>query len=239
VHRAVDGYERSVDAHLGTVYHRRRQFEQSVQILTERLAGYLDQEAARVQENFPHYFERHRTDGVDYLAYMGASLAEDGRFNPVYSRNMRLWQVMVACGLAWHTERLKDELPVPLDTAQLILVQADPLSIRFRFDEKKFDVDGAYDVRHQILKSRIDKAMVKGGERLTQPGQVAIVYAHPSEGQEMMRHLDHLRGEGFLTGQIERLELEDLPGVQGLRALRLAINLDSAALSDRIEAMAV
>ncbi len=239
VHRAVDAYERTVDRHLGTVYHRRRQFEQSVQILTERLANYLDQEAARVQENFPHYFERHRTDGVDYLAYMGGSLAEDGRFNPVYARNMRLWQIMVACGLAWHTERLKSELPIELDTAQLILIQNAPLAIRFRYDEKKFDVDGAYDIRHQILRSRIDKATVMGGERLTQPGQVAIVYAHPSEGQEMMRHLEHLRGEGFLTGQIDRLDLEDLPGVQGLRALRMEINLESAALSARLDSIAV
>jgi GAF domain-containing protein len=239
VHRALEAYERSVDQHLGTVYKRRRQFEQSVSILTERLAAYLDQEAARIQENFPHYFERHRTDGVDYLAYLGASMTEEGRFNPVYSKNMRLWQIMVACGLAWHTERLKSELPIELDTAHLILVQDAPLNVRFRYDEKKFDVDGAYDVRHQILRSRIDKAEVKGGGRLTQPGRVAVIHSHRSEALEMTRHLEFLRDEGFLTGRIERLELEDLPGVQGLQALRMEINLESAALTERLEAMAV
>jgi len=239
VRRAVDGYEKAVDGHLATVYNRRRQFEQSVSILTERLAAYLDQEAARVQQQFPHYFERHRTDGVDYVAYMGGSMVEHGGFNPLYAKNLRLWQVMVACGLAWHTEQLKAELPIELDTAHLILVQNAPLAIRFRFDEKKFDVDGAYDVRHEILRSRIDKAQVKGGERLTQPGQVAIVFSQSAEAQEMTRHLEYLRGEGYLTGEIERLDLEDLPGVQGLRALRVEINLASAALSERLEEMAV
>ncbi|MBU1740296.1 MAG: GAF domain-containing protein, partial [Proteobacteria bacterium] len=237
--RAVELYRQAVDPHLGTVYNRRRQFEQSVSLLNERLATYLDQEAAQIQQNFPHYFERHRTDGVDYLAYMGGSMTEDGGFNPVYSKNMRLWQVMVACGLAWHTAQLKSELPIELDTAHLILVQDTPLSIRFRYDEKKFDVDGAYDVRHQILRSRIDKARVKGGERLTQPGQVAIIYSQRSEAQEMTRHLEYLRDQGYLTGQFERLDLEDLPGVQGLMALRMEINLASAALSERLEALAV
>ena len=41
---------------------------------------------------------------------------------------------MVTCGVAIRTERLKDHLPLPLETAHLILVQHMPLSIRFRFD---------------------------------------------------------------------------------------------------------
>ena len=67
--------------------------------------------------------------------------------------------------MAWHTEQIKAELKVPLDTCHLILVNHTPLSIRFRYDEKRFDVDGAYDVRHEIIKSRIDKAVVKGTKR--------------------------------------------------------------------------
>ncbi len=48
-------------------------------------------------------------------------------------------------------------MPLPLETTNLILVQHTPLSIRFRFDEKRFDVDGAYDIRYAIVKKRIDK----------------------------------------------------------------------------------
>ena len=144
----------------------------------------------------------------------------------------------MAAGIAWHTEKLKSSLKVPLDTAHLVLVQNMPLSIRFRFDEKRFDVDGAYDIRQEIIKSRIDKAVVKkDGERLTLPEKIAIVYSHPEEVQEIRRHIDFLQKEGYLTGEVEDLELEDLPGVQGLKSLRIGVNLESKALSKRLQRM--
>ena len=81
--------------------------------------------------------------------------------------------------------------------------------------------------------------MIKGRpERLTQPEKIAIVYSHPEEAQEMRRHIDFLRTEGFLTGELENLELAALPGVQGLRSLRIGVNLESEALSERVKRMA-
>lgn len=238
VAQAVESYRSQVDPGLGTVYKSRRRFEASVSRLNDRLAAYLDWEEANLQGSFPHYFERHRTDGVDYTIYLGASIMENGHFNKLYLKNLRLWQIMVACGLAWHNEQLKTELEFPLETAHLILLQDTPLNIRFRYDEKRFDVDGAYDIRHEIVRSRLDKAVVKGhGDRLTQPGHVAIVYSQPSELIESRRHLEYLRGEGFLTGDEEKLELEEMPGVQGLRALRVGIDLESEALARRAGAI--
>jgi hypothetical protein len=39
-------------------------------------------------------------------------------------------------------------------------------------------VDGAYDIRYEIVKKRIDKALIKGtNERATQPGKIVIVYS--------------------------------------------------------------
>jgi hypothetical protein len=114
------------------------------------------------------------------------------------------------------------------------------MSIRFRFDEKRFDVEGAYDIRYEIIRSRLDKAVVKGtGERLTQPGMIAVVYASSEEAEEVMRHINYLQSEGYLEGDVERLDLGDLPGVQGLRALRVGVNLNSQALSQRVLKMAV
>ena len=180
--RAIEKYESDIDTGLGSVYRFRKDFEESVSILNNKLSLYLDEEEAKAQQIFPHYFERHQTDGIDYLIYLGTTLMEKGDFNDLYLKNLRLWQVKVAAGIAWHTEQLKASLKVPLDTAHLILIQDTPLSIRFRFDEKRFDVDGAYDVRQEIIKSRLDKAVVKGGrERLTQPGKIAIVYSHQEE----------------------------------------------------------
>ena len=89
-------------------------------------------------------------------------LLEDGGFVPLHLKNLRLWQLMVACGIAVHVERVKPRMAEPLEITNLILVQHAPLAIRFRFDEKRFDVDGAYNVRYEIMKKRIDKAVVRG-----------------------------------------------------------------------------
>ncbi|MFQ5485991.1 MAG: hypothetical protein ACE5DO_11755, partial [Desulfobacterales bacterium] len=238
--RAIEKYEAAIDTGLGSVYRFRKDFEESVSILNNKLSLYLDEEEAKAQQIFPHYFERHQTDGIDYLIYLGTSLMEKGDFNDLYLKNLRLWQVKVAAGIAWHTEQLKASLKVPLDTAHLILIQDTPLSIRFRFDEKRFDVDGAYDVRQEIIKSRLDKAVVKGRkERLTQPGKIAIVYSHQEEALEMRRHIDFLKAEGYLSGKLENLELEPLPGVHGLRSLRIGVNLQSQILSQRVKQMAI
>jgi hypothetical protein len=173
---------------------------------------------------YPHYFERYQTDGVDYNIYVGGSLVETGGFDPLYLRNLRLWQLMTTCGIVWDLNDLKPTLPVSLDTAHLILVQSTSLAIRFREDEKQFDVDGAYNARYEIVKKRIDKAYVRGSsERLTQPGQIAIVYSQAREAVEYRRYLNYLLAVGYLEGDIEELEIEDLQGVSGLRALRVTV----------------
>ena len=239
VRQAIEDYQAALDAKLGTVYRKRREFEESVSLLNKRISLYLDREQVEAQSVFPHYFEKHQTDGVDYLIYVGSSLVEKGSFNELYLENLRLWQLMVSCGIAWHTEQLKNELKVPLEMAHLILVNHTPLSIRFRFDEKRFDVDGAYDVRQEIIKSRIDKAMVKGrAERITQPGKIAVIYTQPQEGREFRRYIDFLRSQGFLKGDTEALDVEELPGVQGLRAFRIEIDVNSPVISERVNRMA-
>lgn len=229
---AVEAYESAMDSEKGTVYRLRKEFEESVSLLNDRIAAYLDQEEAAMQAIFPHYFEKHRTDGMDYLIYAGASLTEDGEFHELYVKNLQLWQLKVACGIARQAEQMKGTLKIPLEMVHLILVQDTPLSIRFRYDEKRFDVDGTYDIRHEIIKSRIDKALVRGAtERLTQPGKIAIVYSHAEEARETHRHIRYLQSEGFLDEEVETLDLEELASVQGLKALRVGINLDSQAIS--------
>lgn len=235
VARSIEAYEAMIDVRLGMVYRRRREFEESVSLLNQRISLYLDREEGEAQALYPHYFEKHQTDGVDYLIYLGASLTHDGKFSDLYLENFRLWQLMAACGIAWITEQLKRELKVPLETAHLVLVNDATLSIRFRFEEKRFDVDGAYDVRHEIIKSRLDKATVKGrSERLTQPGMIAVVYSQPEEGREVRRHMEFLSSKGYLKSSVEALDVEELPGVQGLKALRAAVDLESPVVAERV-----
>jgi hypothetical protein len=181
------------------------------------------------QAMFPHYFEKQRTDGVDYSIYVGASLVDGQAYNELYLRNLRLWQLLVACGVARQTDALRKRLPLPLETTHLILAHHAPLSIRFRVDEKRFDVDGAYNVRYEVVKKRIDKAVIRDtGERVTQPGRIAIVYAQPSEAQEYREYLDYLTATGHVVGPVEELELDELQGVHGLRALRVAVDLSAS-----------
>lgn len=239
VAQAVEKYRHALDPQRGFVYRERSAYEASVSMLNARLAAYLDREESAAQKEYPHYFEKHQTDGLDYVIYLGRSIREDGHFTPFHLQNLTLWQLILACGMAWQTEQTKPDLSVPLDTCHLIFYTTTPLSIRFRYDEKRFDVDGAYDVRHEIVKSRLDKALVKGsGERLTQPGRIAIVYAQAHEAEEVRKHVHYLQSSGYLRDDMELLDLDDLPSVRGLKALRAGVNLEARALAERAERVA-
>ena len=230
VREKLGTYRASLDTDLGTVYQRRRHYEESMTLVSDTISAYLDAEEELAQGMFPHYFERQRTDGVDHTIYVGRSLVEDGRFNEMYLRNLRLWQLMVTCGIARRTEAILPQLTVPLVTTHLVLAHHTPLSIRFRFDERRFDVDGAYNVRYEVIKKRIDKALVHGThERVTQPRKLAIVYSQPAEANEYRGYLEYLGARGYVTGEVEDLALEELQGVKGLRALRVAIDVSAPA----------
>jgi hypothetical protein len=221
--QAARRYREALDP-VGFVYRRRRDFEESVSRIRELVGGILLEEQVRAQQIFPHYFEMHKTDGVDHMIYVGASLSHRKGFQEVHLRSLRIWQVQTMVRIARETEALREDLPIPLGTAHLILVQHSPLAIRFMMDDRRFDVDGAYNARYEIVKKRLDKAELRStGERLTQPGHLALVYSHPREAAESRDYLQALVESGDLEGEVEDHELRDLQGVQGLRALRVKV----------------
>ena len=223
---AIAHYWQHIDPRLGILYKRRRDFEESVTRLNDTISDYLDEEEAKAQEMFPHYFQRFKTDGVEHNIYVGGSLVQGKPFDPIFLKNLRLWQLLVMVEITRRTHALKATLAVPLDTTQLILIHSQPLSIRFRQDERQFDVDGAYNIRYEIIKKRIDKATVLGtGERLTQPGHLALVYSQPRDATEYLEYVDYLHDRGLLEPGVEELELEELQGVKGLLALRVQVRL--------------
>jgi hypothetical protein len=222
----ISQYWSNIDPELGVLYKRRKAFEQSTTLLNDAVSDYLDDEEEKAQQMFPHYFQRFKTDGVEYNIYVGASLVEHKPFDLVFLKNLRLWQLLTMIEITRRTAALKPQLPVPLDTTQLILIHSQPLGIRFRQDERQFDVDGAYNIRYEIIKKRIDKATVQGtGERLTQPGRIALVYSQQREADEYLEYLDYLQDRGMLEDEIEELDLEELQGVKGLLALRVKVKL--------------
>ncbi len=224
----IQAYQAMLEPRLGTIYRRRKDFEDSVTHMNETLSAYLDAEQEKAQAMFPHYFEKHKTDGVEYGIYIGAAMVESGEFDPLYLHNLRLWQLMAMCGIVRQSEQIKAHLKIPLEMAHLLLVQNTPLSVRFRLDEKRFDIDGAYNMRYEIIKKRIDKALIKGTEeRLTQPGKIAIVYSQASEAQEYREYIDYLQSAGYLANEIEDVELSDFDGAQGLKSLRVTVNVSN------------
>ncbi|MDO6817729.1 GAF domain-containing protein [Zobellia sp. 1_MG-2023] len=217
-------YESSVDMGTESYYDHRRNYDESVTQINMKLAGLMDKKQKNAQAMFPHYFERYKTDGVEHNMYIGEEIVGDRDFDMLYLNNLRLWQLQVMCEMENAHYALKPKLPVPLDVASLILVYSTSLSIRFRMDEKRFDVDGTYNARYEIIKKRIDKSYIKGtNERLTQAGKMVIVYSQKKDELEYLRYITFLRSKGYFTGKVEIVELEGLQGVSGLKAIRADI----------------
>ena len=71
----------------------------------------------------------------------------------------------------------------------------------------------------------MDKSYVRGtNERLTQIGKIAIVYSNQREEEEYHQCAEYLHSKGYLTDEIEMLELDDLLSVHGLKAIRVTVN---------------
>jgi hypothetical protein len=226
----VNAYFKKLDSELGVLYKKRKDFEDSLTRINDVVSEIIDKEQLKAQLVFPHYFEKYRTDGVEYNAYIGQSLVKGLKYSDIYLKNIRLWQLLVKVKVARKIRELQPSLKTKLDITQLILVHSNPLSITFRQDEKKFDVAGAYNIRYEITKKRIDKALTKGtSERLTQVGKIAIIYSYAEEIEEYKKYIDYMVSKNYLKSGIEDLELEDLKGATGLRALRVNINFDSPA----------
>lgn len=224
VHDSVEGYRMAVCSESGDLFRERRAYDESVDKLTRRLSDILAVQQEKAQKTFPHLFEMYRTDGVDHTIYIGDSLTQRNDFSLLYLNELRLWQLKTVCLMARECYALERELPRPLEVAHLILAQSDPIGLRYSQEEKKFNVDGAYNSNYEIIKKRIDKAHIKGtDERLTQPGKIALVYSQTPEAQEYRMFFDYLQQQGFLEPGIESLDLEDLQGVYGLKALRVAV----------------
>ncbi|MTB49489.1 GAF domain-containing protein [Lewinella sp. W8] len=220
-------YRDKLDPELGLFYRVRRDYEESLQRLNRRLSDFFTERDNLSQASLPHYFEKYRTDGVEYEIYAGQSLLKNQTFSDIHLRNLRLSQLIDMCDATRLVKEVSETLPMPLRTAQLIFAYTTPLDIRFRMDEKRFDVDGDYNVRYEILKKRIDKATINGGtERLTQAGMISIVYLQEAALEEYNDHLHYLHQAGYVEGEIEELVLDPLQSVNGLRALRFRVKTD-------------
>lgn len=225
MNEVVEAYKQALDEDLEVIYNKRRDYEQSVSLINGSIADYIEIAQIKAQEMFPHYFEKYKTDGVEHNIYIGQSIVNKKNFNELHLQNLRLWQLMTICEIENLMEfEIKPQLKTPLSVASLILVHHTPITIKFRQEEKRFDVEGAYNIRYEIIKKRIDKATIKGtGERLTQTGKIAIVYSQDKEGREYRQYIEYLQSINYISKTVEWLDLNDLQGVTGLKAIRVEV----------------
>ncbi|MDY0779330.1 hypothetical protein [Tenacibaculum sp. IB213877] len=221
-HEILSYFEKLDDT--DSVYYYRKNYDKTVNVINKRLATFLDTKQQEAQLIHPHLFERYKTDGVEHNIYIGSSINEDIKFKPEHLEKLRLWQLRTMCQMERFFNDNKHQYPVSLEMASMILVYNKTLDIRFRKDEKLFDVDGSYNVRYQVMKSRIDKAFIKNTEeRITQPGKITIMFDHTDVEELYRKFINILQQENLLKDEVELLEVEQLRGISSLQALRVSI----------------
>jgi len=220
----VVSYRDQIEDNLGLVYKYRKIYDDTVTLLNKRMASVLKKKQKEAQKIYPHYFELFKTDGVEHNMYVGESITKEDSFNKIYLYNLRLWQLQLMCEMENVHFKLSRKQENPLEVASMILVFNNSLSVRYRMDEKRFDVDGTYNARYEVVKKRVDKAYIKGTEeRVTQPGKLAIVYSQKEDEEEYLRYVSFLQTKKYFGNEVEIVELQDLQAVTGLKAIRVNI----------------
>lgn len=204
-------------------------YEQSLLMINNALKEILDIQEQKLKKNIPVYFDKFRTDGWEYTIYAGQSLSPDIEVTSDMILKIKEWELETMLNMGIVAASLYKKLPYKLETTQLILANTSPLDIRFRADEHRFDVEGSYSIRYEVVKKRIDKVHIRDtDERLTQPGKIAIVYIYANEIEVYLRAIEKSVEQGLLLNEIEYLDLEDLQGVIGLKAIRVTMKSNNA-----------
>lgn len=205
-------------------YTHRKSLDDSITLVNRKLADMLDESQVKAQEIFPHYYERFKSDGVEHNLFIGANISPDLHYTSKVVHKLRYWQLKTICAIEQEFQSFKKDFPIPLDIASLIFVYNEKVDIRFRMDEKRFDIDGAYNSYYEIIKKRLDKAHIKdSSERITCPGKITIVYFGMENQKEYLEYISKLQKKGILQSDIEFLRVEDLQGITGLLALRVSL----------------
>lgn len=231
----IQSYYTQLDQESGLITRNRQVYQHEVNEVNSIISKAIEKGQARAQKMFPHYFKKYKTDGIEHDMYIGQSLAKHRKFDTVFVQNLRLWQLMITCEIERRIFCHQRESGYHLEVCSLILVHSRPISISFRMDEKLFDVEGAYNLRYEIIKKRVDKALVADtGERITQPHKLTIIYTEEDERDSYLGYLNYLKSISYLEGPVEEYDLADLQGVSGLKALRVAITLPESPLIEHL-----
>ena len=205
-------------------YDNQGKLDESISLVNRKIADYLDEKQKKAQQIYPHYFDRFKSDGVEHDLFVGQSITPNIPLTAEVISDLRYWQLKTIAKTEKKYQNLKSFLPYELEVASLILVYNETIDIRFRMDERRFDVDGAFNTKYEIIKKRLEKAYLKNSdERLTVPGKISIVYFTEEDRQIYLNFIEKLQQKKLILDETEEVEIEELPGITGLRALRVSV----------------
>jgi hypothetical protein len=221
-------YFQSIDEENGVAFYNRRSLEAAIKKLNSTINNFYENTSVDLLKIFPCYFEKFRTDGVEYDIYVGQSIVPHEAFKKEHLQEMKRWQLRSMIQVVQLVQDLVPDMDFPLQTTQLLFIHPQTIDITFRKDERRFDVEGAYNIRYHIIKKRIDKVLIlDSNERLTLPGKIAIIYFDERDAQEFKGFIKELQDENLLLNDLEELDLEALQGVDGLKAIRIGVRMEN------------
>lgn len=223
--KCYNEYLKYIDFEFDIYYRYRKIFDSQVGRMNKEFSDLLDERQKVVQQVYPHYYERFKTDGVEHNIYIGNSICPERAFDFTYLQNLRLWQLQVMSELMCLHYRNNIQDSIAMDVTILIFVYDTSLAIQFRMDEKRFDIDGSYNTRYEIIKKRLDKACIKNSDtRIVQPKQITIAFVSRKDLEEYKSYIYYEQAIGILENDIEEFDIEELQGVSGLLGLRVSVN---------------
>jgi hypothetical protein len=220
---AIDAYKKACTNMHHSIYTARAVYDFTLNQINTCLRQAWERSQVLMQKTIPHYCDLEISDGMDHMIYVGKSIHAD--FTPYHLRSLRYEQLRAMCDCARAVFDLKSQYETTLEVTHLVLVQDSPIDIfHDENTERLFDVKGTKDIRYEIVKKRIDKAVDRDTQtRITQPGMLTIVYSTDEEWVEYHQYLRYLAREGWVDAQIELGCVEPLQGVTGLKFARVRV----------------
>ncbi len=220
---AVEAYRNSCNNDHKSVYVARAHYDKTISKINSLLKQTWERWQVRMQQIIPHYCDVEATDGINHMIYAGESI--DSKFSIYHLRSLRYEQLRAVCDCARTAFNFQTLYNTQMEVTHLVLVQDQTVDIiHDENTEKLFEVRGTRDIRYEIVKKRIDKAVDEQARtRITQPGMLTLVYSTEEEWAEYHQYLRYLAREGWIDTEIQSGTVEPLQGITGLRFARVRV----------------
>ncbi|HEY9632505.1 MAG TPA: GAF domain-containing protein [Coleofasciculaceae cyanobacterium] len=220
---AVEAYRQSCNNDHKSVYVARSNYDKTISQINTLLRETWERWQVQMQQIIPHYSDIESTDGINHMIYVGESI--DSRYSVYHLRSLRYEQLRAVCDCARTAFQFQTLYNTQMEVTHLVLVQ--DLTVDIIHDEnteKLFEVRGTRDIRYEIVKKRIDKAVDEQSRtRITQPGMLTVVYSTEEEWAEYQQYLRYLAREGWVDTEIQCSTVEPLQGITGLKFARVRV----------------